>query len=70
MDSRKKTRRLKKKKDREKRVKVKMVKRKANIRYEAKMEKEAKAIDWSHREKLEPIRNPDKEKNKKTKDRT
>ena len=52
---------LRKKRDREKRVKLKLARRRASLRYDAKIEKEAKAMDWEHREKIEPIRNPNKE---------
>jgi hypothetical protein len=58
----KQSKRLKKKKDREKRVKIKMAKRREAIRYEAKLEKEARDHNWRMRETIIPIRNPDKEK--------
>ena len=54
--------RTRKKKDREKRVKLKLARRRESIRYDAKMEKEAKAMEWEHREEIEPIRNPNKKK--------
>jgi len=53
---------LRKKKDREKKVKLKLARRRESIRYDAKMEKEARAMDWEHREVIEPIRKTDKEK--------
>ena len=58
----KQSRKFKKKKDREKRVKIKMAKRRAAIREEAKLEKEARHHQWRNRETIVPIRNPDKEK--------
>jgi hypothetical protein len=57
--------RRKKKKEREKRVKVKLAKRKVSIRHDAKMERETQRFRWEYRERIEPIRNPDKKKNKK-----
>ena len=56
---------LKKKKNREHKVKLKLARRKASIQHDAKMEKEAKEMDWAHREEIEPIKNPPDHKRRK-----
>ena len=47
-----------KKKSREKKVKLKLLKRRTEIRKAAKLEKESDRIAWENRDRLTPIRNP------------
>ena len=56
--------RRKKKKEREKEVRLRLARRRESIRYDAKLEKETDKMAWDMRERIEPIRNPDKKKNK------
>ena len=51
---------LKKKKARERRAKSKVLSRRKIIRDTARLEKEADRIAWENRDRLTPIRNPDK----------
>ena len=51
---------LQKKKAREKKSKRKVLQRRADIREQARLEKEAERIAWENRDRLEPIRNPNK----------
>ena len=51
---------LKKKKDRERRSKSKVLQRRKILRDTAKLEKEADRMAWEHRDRLTPIRNPKK----------
>ncbi len=57
MSSRKKQQ---KKQARKKRVKIKVLKRREEIRKAARLDKETDRIAWENRERLTPIRNPDK----------
>tara|TARA_R100000008_G_C3449305_1_gene98504 strand:+ start:104 stop:283 length:180 start_codon:yes stop_codon:yes gene_type:complete len=47
-----------KKQARKKRVKIKVLKRRTEIRKAAKLEKESDRIAWENRDRLTPIRNP------------
>ena len=51
---------LKKKKDRERRSKSKVLQRRKILRDTAKLEKEADRMAWENRDRLTPIRNPKK----------
>ncbi len=51
---------LQKKKSRERKAKSKVLSRRKVIRDTARLEKEADRIAWENRERLTPIRNPDK----------
>jgi hypothetical protein len=51
---------LKKKKAREKRAKKKVLQRREITRDTARLEKEADRMAWENRERLPPIRNPNK----------
>ena len=50
-----------KKNSRKKRVKIKVSKRRENIRQMARLEKESDRIAWENRDRLTPIRNPNKD---------
>jgi hypothetical protein len=53
---------LRKKKNREKIAKERVLKRRKHIREEAKMDRERERLEWKYRDKIEPIRkNKDKE---------
>ena len=54
----KKNRKLKKKKQRERRAKDRVLRRRAEIREVSKFDKETERIMWDAREKIVPIRNP------------
>jgi hypothetical protein len=51
-------RKLNKKKTRERLVKKKVQARRADIREEARLKKEVEDMQWEHRERITPIRNP------------
>ena len=55
-----KSKREQKKKSREKKVKLKVFKRREDIRKITKLEKETDRIAWENRERITPIRNPKK----------
>ena len=55
-----KRKREQKKKSREKKVKLKVFKRREDIRKITKLEKETDRIAWENRERIVPIRNPKK----------
>ena len=57
-----KRKREQKKKSREKRVKLKVLKRREDIRMSARLERETDRIAWENRDRLTPIRNPKKNK--------
>ena len=50
-----------KKNSRKKRVKIKVSKRRENIRQMARLEKESDRIAWENRERITPIRNTKKD---------
>ena len=55
-----KRKREQKKKSREKRAKIRVLKRREDIRKMARLEKEGDRIAWENRERIIPIRNPKK----------
>ena len=55
-----KRKREQKKKSREKRAKLRVLKRREDIRKMARLEKESDRIAWENRERIVPIRNPKK----------
>jgi hypothetical protein len=53
---------LRKKKNREKIARERVLNRRKHIREEAKLEKERERLEWKHRDRIEPIRkNKEKE---------
>ena len=51
-------RKLNKQKPRERLVKKRVQARRADIREEARLKKEVEDMQWEHRERITPIRNP------------
>ena len=57
-------RRLKKKKQRERLAKQRVLDRRTSLREENKLKKEIERIQWDNRERIIPIRNPKNESEK------